>query len=152
MRSVRSRATLKHNPRTETRDKRRGKLLIINRVSHYLPGSLSLSLYLSHTYMCTQRNTQLQTLSFPLSFSLYLYLTDRNIFYRWSSHLWGLPCSSAGQPVKMSVIRTDSASGLSRLVVFRCVYVGAFGFFWQSSRVAGKKTSAYLAQWAPPSI
>ncbi len=59
MRSVSKGATLKHNPRTETRDKSRGRPSIINHVGHYL--SLSLSLPLSHSHTSTYSTTKTGT-------------------------------------------------------------------------------------------
>lgn len=61
MRSASRGATLKHNPRTETQDKKRGRPSIINHVGHYLTDSLSLSVTHTHTHAQTETHTQLRT-------------------------------------------------------------------------------------------
>lgn len=117
MRSASRGATLKHNPRTETWDKRRGRPSIINHVGHYLIDSLS------HTHICTHRNIPTyQRLPFlSLSPSVFIYQPGK-LFYRFSSHPFKLPHNFAGQTVTIAVIRMDSASLPGSIVCFQpCV-------------------------------
>lgn len=73
MRSASTGATLKHNPGTETRARRRGRPLIINHVGHYLAASLSLLLSLSRTHT----HAQLRAHSLPVTFFRCFYQTGK---------------------------------------------------------------------------
>lgn len=154
MRSASGRATLKHNPGTETRDKGRGRPLIINHVGHYLADSLSLAPSHTHTYIHThtKKHTHLQTLYIPLTASSCLYLSDRYMFCRFSSH----PFWASSQLRRWSARDKCSnqagfciASWQDRLCWCVCPRTCecVFRSIWQSSDSSWEKTSVYLAWW-----
>lgn len=105
MRSVSRGATLKHNPRTETQDKKRWWPLIINHPGHYLAESFSSSSHPSHTHI-----SQLQPQLIPLTLSLSFYSSDRQTFCCFDDRPFKRHHSFTGQFVTATVIRTHCIS------------------------------------------
>ncbi len=146
MRSVSKGATLKHNPRTETRDKSRGRPSIINHVGHYL--SLSLSLSLSHSHTHTQKHTQLPAFFHSSHFLPLSFHRQAKLFFCFSNHSFKRPHNFAGQPVTIAVIRTDSASLAGGIVCFEvfvraCVCVCASVHLTVLAEFLGKDISLF---------
>lgn len=160
MRSASGRATLKHNPGTETRDKGRGRPLIINHVGHYLADSLSLAPSHTHThiYIRTQRNTlnykHFTFLSLPHPVFIYptgtCFVVSVVIPFELPHNFVG------GQLVTNAVIRLDSASLPGRIVcVGVCVHARASVCSGPSDslpRVPGKRHQFIWRGEKPPSI
>lgn len=133
MRSSGRGATLKHNPRTETRDKRRGRPSIINHAGHYLADSLSPT----HTQTHTLNYKHAPFLS---SLSLRLYRTGKLFFYRFGNHPFKLPHNFAGQTVTIAVIGTDSATLAGGILCFDvCACVCVLGSSDSLRRVPGRR-------------